>query len=78
MLNTDPKRPLVRIIATLAGLAIFGWGLEAFLWQRDLHYKNWFGELIFAPFAILFGLAMILSALLKPEILGSSPTRLKR
>jgi hypothetical protein len=70
MLNTDPKRPLARIVAVLAGLAIFGWGLRAVLWQHDLHYQNWFGELVFAPLAILFGLLTIFGALFKPEILG--------
>jgi len=78
MMNADPKSPLVRIVAALAGLAVLTWGLGAILWQGDLHYKNWFGELVFAPFAILFGLIIILSALFKPEILGRSPKRLKR
>jgi hypothetical protein len=48
------------------------------LWRGDLHYRNWFGELVFAPFAILFGLAIIFSALFQPELLGKSPKRLKR
>ena len=78
MLDTDPKRPLTRIVAGVAGLAVFGWGLRAILWQGSLHYRNWFGELVFAPFAILFGLLIILSALFKPEILGRAPGRLKR
>jgi hypothetical protein len=78
LLNTDPKRPLVRIVATLAGVSILRWGIGAILGQRDLHFKNWFGELVFAPFAILFGLVIILSALFKLEILGRSPKRLKR
>jgi hypothetical protein len=62
----------------LAGLAVFSWGLGAIVWRGDLHYKNWFGELVFAPFAILFGLLIVLAALFKPEILGRSPRRLKR
>ncbi len=78
MFSTGPKSPLVRIVAVLAGTAVFGWGLGAILWQGDLHYKNWFGELVFAPLAILFGLVIILSALFKPEILGRAPKRLKR
>jgi hypothetical protein len=55
LLNTDPKRPLARIVAALAGLSIFGWGLGAILWHGDLHYGNFFGELVFAPFAIRSG-----------------------
>jgi hypothetical protein len=77
MLNTDPKSPLVRTVAILAGLAVFGWGLRAVLWQPDLHYRNWFGELVFGPFAIFFGLLIVLGALFKPEIL-SGPARRKR
>jgi len=78
MLDTDPKRPLARVIAGLAGLAVFGWGVRGISLQGDLHYRNWFGELIFAPFAILFGLVIVLSALFKPEILGRPGTRPKR
>lgn len=78
MLNTDPKRPLARIVAALAGLSIFGWGLGAILWHGDLHYRNFFGELVFAPFAILFGVIILGGALFKPEILGKDPKRLKR
>jgi hypothetical protein len=78
MLNTDPKSPLLRIVAGLAGLSVFSWGLGAILWGGDWHYKNSFGELVFAPFAIMFGLAIVLSALFWPEILGRSPKRLKR
>jgi hypothetical protein len=78
LLDTDPKRPLVRVVAGLAGLAVSSWGLGAIMWRGDLHYKNWFGELVFAPFAILFGLVIVLAALFKPELLGRSPKRLKR
>ena len=68
----------MRIVAGLAGLSVFGWGLGAILWRDDLHYKNWFGELTFGPFAILFGIVIILSALFKPEWLGNAPKKLKR
>jgi drug/metabolite transporter (DMT)-like permease len=70
MLNSDPKGPLVRVVAALTGLVVLGWGLTSMLQKGDLHYRNWFGQLVFSPFAILFGLAIILSALFKPEILG--------
>jgi len=72
------KGPLVRVVAGLGGLAVLGWGLHAILWQPDLHYTNWFGELIFAPFAILFGLVILFGALFKPEILTASSKRSKR
>ena len=75
MFSSDPKSPLIRIVATLAGLTLLGWGVSAILVRGDLQYKNWFGELVFAPFAVLFGLVIILSALFKPEMLGRSPKR---
>jgi hypothetical protein len=78
MLNTNPRRPLSRIVAVLAGLAIFGWGLRGVFWQPDLHYRNWFGELAFGPFAILFAVLIIFGALFKPEIFGNSPTQPRR
>jgi hypothetical protein len=69
MFARDPKRPLFRLIAGIAGLAMIGWGAKAILVRGDLHYANWFGELVFAPLAILFGLIVIAGALFKPEIL---------
>ncbi len=78
MFNSDPKSPLIRAVAALAGLTLFGFGFRAIFLRGDLHYTNWFGELVFAPLAVLFGLIIILGALFKPEILGSSPKRLKR
>jgi hypothetical protein len=62
----------------LAGLAVFGWGLRGVLGQPDLHYRNWFGDLVFGPFAIFFGLLIIFGALFKPEILAGQSTRRKR
>jgi len=36
-----------------------------------LQHANWFGEVVFARFAIVLGLAVILlNALLQPEMLG--------
>jgi hypothetical protein len=67
------------MVAGLAGLSIFAWGLGAILWRGELlHYRIFFGELVFAPFAILFGVILIVGALFKPEILGKAPKRLKR
>jgi len=48
-------------------------GLGAILWHGDLHYRNFFGGLVFAPFAILFGVIIVGGALFKPEILGNAP-----
>jgi hypothetical protein len=77
MLDADPKTPLFRTVAGLVGLTVLGWGIRGTSWQQDMHYKNWFGELIFAPLAILFGLIILFGALFKPQILGRPPKRFK-
>ncbi len=56
---------------------MIGWGLQSILIHGDLHYTNWFGELIFEPLAILFGLIAVGGALFKPEILGGTAVRKK-
>jgi hypothetical protein len=78
MFNYDPKRPLVRGVAAIAGLVVIGWGVAAVRPRGDLHYSNWFGEPVFAPFAIIFGLIIVVGALFKPEILGRSHSRLRK
>jgi hypothetical protein len=75
MLNTDSKSPLTRVVAGLAGLVVLGWGFRGISWQQALHFQNWFGELAFAPFAILAGLVILLGALFKPQILGAAPKK---
>jgi len=78
MLNTNPKAPLTRSVAFLVGLSALGLGLGPILSKGNLFYTNWFGELVFAPFAIIFGLLIIWGALFKPEILDRPQARAKR
>jgi hypothetical protein len=59
MLSTDPQRPLPRIVAGLAGLAMISLGVAPILKRGDIFYTNWFGELVFSPLAIIFGLFTI-------------------
>ena len=47
MLNTEPRRPLVRIVAALAGLAMVGFGVGTLVRRGDMFYTNWFGGLVF-------------------------------
>ena len=70
MFSSDPTRPLVRMVAALAGLAVMARGLAGLAWRGTWQHANRFGELGFASFAIVLGPAVILSALLKPKILG--------
>jgi hypothetical protein len=65
MLN-NPHGFLFRFVITLLGLAAIALGLAPIL-QHGLFYSNWFGELVFAPLAILFGLFLIYCAIFKPD-----------
>ena len=44
------------------GLLILGWGVGTLV-ARRLHYPNWFGEPVFAPFAVFIGALLVLLAL---------------
>ncbi len=74
MLNVDPRGFFYRFVAVLAGAVMIGLGLAPFLHRGDL----WFGELVFAPLAVMFGIMIVAMALFKPEWLGTSPERRKR
>lgn len=74
MLNTEPQRPLVRIVAGLAGLAMVGFGISALVQRGDMFYTNWFGGLVFAPLAIIFGVFTIGCAVFKPNWLATRNT----
>ena len=67
MLNTHPHSFLYRTVAVAAGLAIIGFGVGPLLHGGDLFGTNWFGELVFAPLAIVLGLIVVGFALFKPE-----------
>jgi hypothetical protein len=77
MLNTDPHGFLYRVVAVVAGLAIIGFGLAP-LHRGDLFGANWFGELVFAPLAIVLGLIVIAFAVFKPEWLVAKRVERKR
>jgi hypothetical protein len=71
MLNTEPQRPLPRIVAAIAGLAMVCLGLAPLLRRGDIFYTNWFGGLVFAPLAIAFGIFTIGCAVFKPNWLAA-------
>jgi hypothetical protein len=78
MLNTDPHGFVYRVVAVVAGLAIIGFGVGPLLHGGDLFGTNWFGELVFAPFAIVLGLIVVGFAVFKPEWLGAKRIERKR
>lgn len=78
MLNTDPHGFLYRIVAGVAGLAVIGFGVDPLLHGGDLFGTNWFGELVFAPLAIVLGLIAVCFALFKPEWLVANRIERKR
>jgi len=78
MLNPDPHGFLCRTVAVIAGLAIIGFGVGPLLHGGDLFGTNWFGELVFAPLAIVLGLIVAGFALFKPEWLVARRIERKR
>ena len=72
MFNVDARGPLFRGVAALAGLCMIGLGLHPILSSGSLNYHNWFGGLVFAPFAIVFGLIILLASLFKPQFLRAT------
>lgn len=74
MLNTEPRRPLARIVAGLAGLSMVGFGVGSILRRGDMFYTNWFGGLLFGPLAILLGVFIIGCAMFKPSWLAARCT----
>jgi hypothetical protein len=67
MLNFDPRKPFYRALFVLIGIAVIASGLKP-LWRGDSSYENWWGGLAFAPFAIIFGIVLIVGAIFKPNI----------
>jgi hypothetical protein len=68
MLNPDPKSRLNRAIFWIAGCVFIGSGLTTFQHGHLLSYENWWGGLVFGPFAIIFGVIFIAGAIFKPTI----------
>lgn len=58
MLDFDPRKPLYRVLFSVAGVAIIGVGVAS-LRRGDLFYENRWGGLVFAPLAIVFGIIFI-------------------
>ena len=78
MLSTEPQRPLYRIVAGLAGLAMISLGVAPILKRGDIFYTNWFGGLVFSPLAIIFGLFTIGCAVFKPSWLSATREAIRR
>ena len=78
MLRVDPHGVLYRSIAFIAGLSIIGIGLTPMLRHGDVLYTNWFGQFVFAPFAVLAGLFIALCAVFKPDWLDGKSAAKKR
>ena len=68
MLNANPKRPFNRAIFIIVGIAFIGLGLTTLKHGHLLFYQNWWGGMVFGPFAILFGILFIFGAIFKPNI----------
>ena len=75
MLNVDQRGLLYRSIAAISGVAMVGMGVAPIVRTGDLSYTNWFGGLVFAPIAILFGVFTVFCAIFKPDWLAAPAFR---
>ena len=78
MLKTEPQRLLTRVVAGFLGLAAIGLGMSSMLRRGEMFYTNWWGGLVFAPFAVTFGLFIIGCAIFKPSWLAAQSNRKHR
>jgi hypothetical protein len=77
VLNVDPHGVLYRLVAVLAGLVLICLGLSALL-RGESSYANWFGGLVFAPLAVLFGVFILSCAIFKPDWLATKAVERRR
>jgi len=73
MLNFDPRRPIYRAFFLILGTVMIGFGLAP-LRHGSVSYETWWGGLAFAPFAVTFGIIIVLGAIFKPAIFGRQPS----
>ena len=78
MLKVEPQGFLYRLVAGVAGLAMISMGVAPFVAKGDLVYTNWFGELVFAPIVVLFGMFTIACAIFKPDCLAAKRAESQR
>jgi hypothetical protein len=76
MLNFDPRRPIYRAFFLVLGAVVIGFGLTP-LRHGSVSYETWWGGLAFAPFAIIFGVIIVLGAIFKPAIFGRQTSKSK-
>ena len=55
----------------MVALMVVGTGLIPLLLKNDLFYLNWWGGLVFAPFAVLVGIFLLYLILFKYEKLNN-------
>ncbi len=52
----------------VVGIAFIGLGLTTLKYGHLLFYQNWWGGMVFGPFAILFGILFVFGGIFKPNI----------
>ena len=63
-ITRTPKKlkPAQQVVLGFVGLMILGWGVLTLL-GGALHYSNVWGGMMFAPFALLIGILVVLVAI---------------
>jgi hypothetical protein len=74
MIRGPQQKIYLRIFCGVFGVAAFLKGLIPVL-SGNYSYENWFGGLVFAPFAIAVGVVMVLGAVFNWRGVWDSPSR---
>jgi hypothetical protein len=66
-----------RVAFALFCFLIFMFGVST-LFQGNMGYRNWWGGVVFAPFAILIGVLGLFIAEFRPKLFSGTDTKTKR
>jgi hypothetical protein len=73
-----PTSPTARVVFGAVSLAIVFFGIGAISHDLFLSYHNWWGGLIFGPFAIIVGGLFFLVLVIHPEKVSANKNRRSR
>ncbi len=73
-----PASATSRIVFAVVSLTIVLLGLFAISRSPILAYRNWWGGLVFAPFAIIVGALFFFVLVIRPDKIGSNPSRRRK
>jgi hypothetical protein len=73
-----PTPPTARVVFGAVSLAIVLFGIGAISHDLLLSYRNWWGGIIFGPFAIIVGALFFVVLVIHPEKVSANKNRRSR